>query len=122
VSSPGPLIRRSAVAIGIALLAVQVGLVAYEHLGPTRYFAWAPNDYVVQYRLTATVDGHHLSPAGVRSRYHLAPHGIWYFPAQHLVDDVQQYERTYGSRDRVRVTLTYRLNGHAQQTWRWSHA
>jgi len=122
VSSPGRVIRRAAVAIGIAVLAVQVGLVAYEHLGPTRYFAWAPNDYVVQYRLTATVDGHRLSAAGVRSRYHLAPHGIWYFPAQHLVDDVQQYERTYGSRDRVRVTLTYRLNGHAQQTWRWSHA
>jgi len=100
------------------VLAVQVGLVAYEHLGPTRYFAWAPNDYVVQYRLTATVDGHRLSAAGVRGRYHLAPHGIWYFPAQHLVDDVQQYERTYGSRDRVRVTLTYRLNGHAQRTWR----
>jgi hypothetical protein len=121
VSSPGRVIRRAAVAIGIAVLAVQVGLVAYEHLGPTRYFAWAPNDYVVQYRLTATVDGHRLSDAGVRSRYHLAPHGIWYFPAQHLVDDVQQYERTYGARDRVRVTLTYRLNGHAEQTWRWSH-
>ena len=114
--------RTRKFAIGIAVLAVQVGLVAYEHLGPTRYFAWAPNDYVVQYRLTATVDGHRLSAAGVRSRYHLAPHGIWYFPAQHLVDDVQQYERTYGSDDRVRVTLTYRLNGHAQQTWRWSHA
>jgi hypothetical protein len=117
----GSFLRRAAVAIGLAVLAVQVGLVAYEHLGPTRYFAWAPNDYVVQYRLTATVDGHHLSPAGVRSRYHLAPHGLWYFPAQHIVDDVQQYERTYGSGDRVRVTLTYRLNGHAERTWRWSH-
>ena len=121
MSSPRRPIRRAAVAIGIAVLAVQVGLVAYEHLGPTRYFAWAPNDYVVQYRLTATVDGHRLSAAGVRGRYHLAPHGVWYFPAQHLVDDVQQYERTYGSRDRVRVTLTYRLNGHARRTWRWSH-
>jgi hypothetical protein len=121
VSSPGRLIRRAAVAIGIAVLAMQVGMVAYEHLGPTRYFAWAPNDYVVQYRLTATVDGHRLSAAGVRGRYRVAPHGIWYFPAQHLVDDVQQYERTYGSHDRVRVTLTYRLNGHARQTWRWSH-
>jgi hypothetical protein len=121
VSSPGRPIRRAAVAIGIVVLALQVGLVAYEHLGPTRYFAWAPNDYVVQYQLTATVDGHRLSAAGVRGRYHLAPHGVWYFPAQHLVDDVQQYERTYGSRDRVQVTLTYRLNGHARQTWRWSH-
>ena len=121
MSSPGRLGGRAAVAIGIAVLAVQVALVAYEHLGLTRYFAWAPNDYVVQYRLTATVDGDRLSAAGVRGRYHLAPHGIWYFPAQHLVDDVQQYERTYGARDRVRVTLTYRLNGHAQQTWRWSH-
>lgn len=66
MSSPGRLIRRAAVAVGIAALAVQDGLVAYEHLGPTRYFAWAPNDYVVQYRLTATVDGHRLSATGVR--------------------------------------------------------
>ena len=121
MSPPGRFIRRAAVAIGAGVLAMQIALVAYEHLGPTRYFAWAPNDYVVQYRLAATVDGHRLSPDGVRARYHLAPHGVWYFPAQHLVDDVQQYERTYGSHDRVRVKLTYRLNGHAQQTWRWSH-
>lgn len=103
------------------MLACQVAFVAYEHLGPTRYYAWAPNDYVVQYRLSATVDGHALSPDAVRSRYHLAPHGVWYFPAQHIIDDVQQYERTYGRRDHVQVTLTYRLNGHAQKTWRWSH-
>ena len=115
------LLRRAAVAAGVAVLALQVGLVVYEHLGPTRYFAWAPNDYVVQYRLTATVDGRHLWPAAVRRRYHLAPRGIWYFPAQHIIDDVQQYDRTYGSADRVRVTLAYRLNGHAQRTWRWSH-
>jgi hypothetical protein len=114
-------VRGTALAIGVAVLAVQVALVGYEHLGPTRYFAWAPNDYVVQYELAATVDGHHLSPARVRSRYHLAPRGIWYFPAQHIIDDVEQYERTYGSGDRVRVTLSYRLNGHSQKTWRWSH-
>jgi hypothetical protein len=113
--------RRAALAAGVAVLAVQVALVAYEHLGPTRYFAWAPNDYVVQYRLAATVDGRRLSPVAVRRRYHLAPHGVWYFPAQHIIDDVQQYERTYGSPDRVRVTLVYRLNGHGQKTWRWSH-
>ena len=112
---------RAALAIGVAVLAVQVALVVYEHLGPTRYFAWAPNDYVVQYRLAATVDGRQLSASGVRSRYRLAPRGIWYFPAQHIIDDVQQYERTYGSGDRVRVTLRYRLNGHSQKTWRWSH-
>ncbi len=117
----GPWIRRAALAAGCAVLALQVAFVAYEHLGPTRYFAWAPNDYVVQYRLTATVDDHPLSPAGVRRRYHLAPHGIWYFPAQHIIDDVQQYERTYGASDHVVVTLTYRLNGHARKTWRWSH-
>lgn len=117
----GALVRRAVVAVGLAVLAAQSALVAYEHLGPTRYFAWAPNDYVVQYRLAATVDGHALSPAQVRHRYHLRPHGVWYFPAQHIIDDVQQYERTYGSRDQVRVTLVYRLNGHASRTWRWSH-
>jgi hypothetical protein len=114
-------VRRAAFAVGVAVLAIQVALVAYEHLGATRYFAWAPNDYVVQYRLAATVDGHRLSPPALRRRYHLAPHGIWYFPAQHIIDDVEQYERTYGSSDRVRVTLVYRLDGHARTTWRWSH-
>lgn len=119
--SAAGLLRRAAVAAGVAVLAIQVGIVGYEHLGPTPYFAWAPNDYVVQYRLTATVDGRRLAPPEVRQRYHLAPRGIWYFPAQHIIDDVQQFERTYGSRDRVRVILAYRLDGHAQRTWQWSH-
>jgi hypothetical protein len=114
-------LRRAAFGAGLAVLACQLCLVAYEHLGPTRYFAWAPNDYVVQYRLHASVDGHPLSAAQVRGRYHLPAHGLWYFPAQHIIDDVQQLERTYGAHDRVRVTLTYRLNGHPQQTWRWTH-
>jgi hypothetical protein len=120
-TSRGAWLRRAALGVGVAVLACQLALVAYEHLGPTRYFAWAPNDYVVQYQLTVTVGGRPLSPAVVRSRYHLAPHGIFYFPAQHIIDDVQQYERTYGRHDRVLVTLTYRLNGHAQKTWRWAH-
>jgi len=106
---------------GFAVLTCEVALVAYEHFGPTRYFAWAPNDYVVQYRMAANVDGRPLSATAIRGRYHLAAHGIWYFPAQHIIDDVQQYERMYGRHDRVRVTLTYRLNGHAQRVWRWSH-
>jgi hypothetical protein len=32
----------------VTVLAVQIVLVAYEPLRPTRYFAWAPNDCVVQ--------------------------------------------------------------------------
>jgi hypothetical protein len=119
--SGGALLRKTAFILGCAVLAIQLGLVGYEHLGSTRYFAWAPNDYVVQYTLRATVDGNSLSPAQVRGRYHLSPHGIWYFPAQQTIDDVQQYERTYGARDHVEVALVYRLNGHATTTWRWSH-
>jgi hypothetical protein len=107
--------------VGVLVLAIQVALVIFEHLGTTRYFAWAPNDYVVQYTLRASVNGRVLPPATLRKRYHLAPQGIYYFPAQHIIDDVQQYERTYGRNDRVHVTLIYRLNGHAQKTWRWAH-
>ena len=79
MSPPGRFIRRAAVAIGAGVLALQIALVAYEHLGPTRYFAWAPNDYVVQYRLAATVDGHRLSPDGVCVCYHFVLYGVWYF-------------------------------------------
>ena len=65
--------------LGIAILVAQVGSVAYAHFGPAphgqswvrktldgcsaepvgcrRYFAWAPNDYAVEYRLTVTVGG-----------------------------------------------------------------
>jgi hypothetical protein len=117
----GAVLRKIAFILGCAVLALQLGLVAYEHLGSTRYFAWAPNDYVVQYTLHATVDGNPLSATQLRTRYHLAPHGIWYFPAQQIIDDVQQYERTYGARDHVTVNLKYRLDGHAATTWRWSH-
>jgi hypothetical protein len=63
-------VRRTALAVGAAVLAVQVALVGDEHPGPTRYVAWAPNDYVVQYRSEAT------------------PRGIWYFPGRARTGDV----------------------------------
>ena len=49
----GPSVRQPFI-LGCVVLAIQLGLVGYEHLGSTWYFAWAPNDYVVQYTLRVT--------------------------------------------------------------------
>ena len=107
--------------IGVLFLAVQLGLVIYAHFGPARYFAWAPNDYVVQFNLQATVDGRSLTSGEAAARYHLkqVEHGVYEFPAQHIIDAIRQYETTYGRHDHAHVVLTYRQNGEAERQWEW---
>lgn len=106
--------------LGIALLLAQLGAVAYARFVPTRYFAWAPNDYAVEYRIAATVDGRALTPQQVQARYRLDSQGLYEFPPQMLIDDLRGYERQYGERDHVRLRLTYRLDGHDLEHWRYT--
>lgn len=134
--------------IGIAILGAQAAAVGYAHFGPApqgqswlrktvngcsaepagcrRYVAWAPNDYLVEYRLFVTTGGRRLSPADARRRYGLlvgdpSDEGIWEAPPQRLIDTIERYER---DRDRDRgdhVILTYTVNGGPRHKWRWPH-
>ncbi len=127
----------AALLAGLAILLAQVGVAIWQHLGSTRYFAWAPNDYLVTYDLRAGVGGRALTPGQISRRYRLnltnrrendltakaglAPseHYVWEDPPQHLFDRIKWYEQTYGLRDPARVVLTYQLDGGPIRVWRW---
>ena len=105
--------------IGVAILLAQVGNVVYAHVaGSRRYFAWAPNDYAVIYTVTTEVGGRQLTPAQVKKRYDIKAHGLWEDPPQRLIDYLNRYEKTYGSREHAHVVLRYTLDGHREQMWR----
>ena len=85
---------RPATIVGGILLAAQVIHVGYVHLAPVpadggrleaivegcsahpvgcrRYFAWAPNDYLVEYRISALLDGRPLGQDEIQERYRIA--------------------------------------------------
>lgn len=123
-------------ALAAALLAAQCGIALWQHLGDTRYFAWAPNDYAVTYDLDVSVDGRRLTREQIADRYRLdltdrvdrneqrelglSPHQhyLWEDPPQHLIDRIDRYEETYGSGTAV-VTLRYQVDGQSEHVWRW---
>jgi hypothetical protein len=105
--------------LGILLLVAQLVWVIYAHFFSWRYFAWAPNDYLVQYTIDVTVDGQPLSAQDIGARYREDQHGRYEAPARHLIDQIRQYEQTYGRSDRAEVVLRYRLNSGEEQIWKW---
>jgi hypothetical protein len=139
---------RLPVLLGAAILGAQLCSIAYAHFGPApdgqswtrktlngcsaepagcrRYFAWAPNDYAVEFRLNTTVGARRLSFADSLRRYHLPPSsyknkGYWEDPPQRLIDTIGRYERTHDERSSKTVVLSYRVNGGDRHVWRWAH-
>jgi hypothetical protein len=105
--------------IGSAFLLAQLASIIYAQFGPSRYFCWAPNDYMVEYRLNVDVNGRTLTPQQILLRYRKPETGIYQNVVQHLEDLVQQYETTYGRNDHAHVLLTYSINGREQKEWKW---
>jgi hypothetical protein len=123
--------------IALVILVAQVGIGIWQHLGKTRYFTWAPNDYAVSYDLRVTVDGRQLTRDEISNRYRLylayrydkhvwAKLGLsekerylWEDPPQRLLDRIESYEKTTGSSNPARVALTYQVDGGKQREWRW---
>jgi hypothetical protein len=105
--------------IATTFLVVQLIWVISAQTGPARYFCWAPNDYMTEYCLQASVKGRALSPEEVTRRYRLEQRGLYQDPAQHIMDIVRQYEQTYGRADHAQIIMTYRINGHENKKWRW---
>jgi hypothetical protein len=125
---------RVRIRVGGAILLAQLVSVGYAHFGPApenqswvrktldgcsgepvgcrRYFAWAPNDYVVEYGLRVQARGRVL-----RLRT-----GLYEDPPQRLIDAIEAYERSHDPDRRDRVRLTFTVNGGDRQEWRWPHA
>ncbi len=120
-STSGSQLKRS---FAIALLALQMGGVVYARLSPKRYFCWAPNDYVADYKLGVAVQGRELSSREILARYRLPePFGVYENPAEHIISLIHQYETTYGVKDHASVTLEWRLNNQGPtRRWEWPAA
>ena len=105
-------------AAGICLL-LQIVSVAHSRYVPSRWLAWAPNDYAVGYCLQVHIKGHGLSSDEIWKRYYLGPEGVYEEPVQNIMDIVRQREQTYGRNDQAEVLLIYRPNGGLPKEWRW---
>jgi len=105
--------------IGIVFLLLQVACAAQAQFVPSRWLAWAPNDYAVWYELQVYVDGRNLSPSEIERRYGLAAEQVYENPASNIMDIVAQRERTYDQGNHVEVLLIYRPNGESPKEWRW---
>jgi hypothetical protein len=82
------------------------------------YFSWAPNDYSIDYWISASVNGRELSQDEILERYWLAASGFWVDPIEQVEMIVRWRERK--SEDDVRVVLRYRVNGHPTKQWVWT--
>jgi hypothetical protein len=120
-----------------ALLALQCGVSVWQHLGSTRYFAWAPNDYLMTYDLEAKVNGHALTPTQLESRYRLSLSAlvsararadiglapdmryVWEDPPAEVKRRIRRVEATYPAAERARVRLDYQLDAGGMHHWRY---
>lgn len=105
--------------LGTAFLLAQLGAIVYARFVPSRYFCWAPNDTMVEYRLAVKIGDRPESPQQIEHRYHEPATGVYQAAVQNLIDSLQQYEQTYGRDDHAQVVLAYRVNRRAEQQWRW---
>ncbi len=137
MTMPSRRISLPIVLAGVILLA-QVGINIWQHLGgEARYFAWAPNDYLVTYDLQVSAGGRPLSVDEIHRRYRLdlsnrlgegtkaklglsqVERYVFEDPPQELKDRIRRYEEKNGKRDSARVKLVYQLDGGKEQTWLW---
>lgn len=118
----GPLVVRVAIGLGLVLAQLTYGLVVHlSNCCAERYFAWAPNDYSVDYHIAATVNGQKLSSAQILGRYRIAQTGFWEDPVERLEGVLRRRELAYGTADSVSLVVDYTLDGHAPAQWHWSN-
>jgi len=116
------LIVRAAVGLGLVL--AQLAFVLTVHLSDCckeRYIAWAPNDYSVDYQISAFVNERPLSDSEISDRYRLDQVGFWEDPVERLEGLLERRELAYAGADRVNILLEYRLNGRPTAMWTWSN-
>jgi len=111
--------KYARILIGGVILLFQLVMIGYARFVPSRYFCWAPYDIQSEYRLDVSIAGRPLTAAQIRSRYRRPKQGVDNRSIQHVMDIVRQYEETYGRNDHAQVVMKYRINGKAEQEWRY---
>lgn len=123
-TAPIPWWRSWRALIGAGLLLAQLVMIVLTHVSSTccasRYFAWAPNDYSVDYTIAATVNGRTLAADEIQARYRVRAKGFWEDPPQRLERYLRRRDQVYSPGQRVQLTVRYRLDGRGPLTWSWS--
>ena len=116
---------RLAAATGLLLL--QLGAIAWARFHDARYFCWAPYDAISQYSLEVRVGERRLRTREIARRYRLPrlrerggeSVGRDNRSIRHVIDVLEQYQRSYGRDESARIVLRYRINGHRAGEWTW---
>jgi hypothetical protein len=117
-------VSRLRIVVGVLVVATQLGVVILTHSSSSccaaRYFAWAPNDYAVNYTITARVEGRLLTGEQVLKRYGIAQTGFWEDPPARLIHDLRAAEAGEPG-DRAVLSLRYTLDDHRATVWTYRH-
>jgi hypothetical protein len=105
--------------LGIVFLALQGVAFVWAKFVPTRYFCWAPYDTHTFYTISVRHLGRELNEGEIYFRYHLPARGHDPRSPYHVINALEQYERTYGAGEAFEINLTYTVNGHPPLTWRF---
>jgi hypothetical protein len=113
---------------GAVLLGLQLLWFAWQQTGASRYFCWAPMHEHVWYQVLAERDGARVADEELAERYgrrgafHDARRSeFWELnAAQHVIDSITWREATLPPAQRLRVTLTYRINDRGPHTWTYA--
>lgn len=128
--------KLRAAGVGV-VLALQCGVAVWQHLGSTRYFAWAPNDYLMTYDLKVSLHGKPLTTDQIGRRYRLSlselvsaraqsdlglatdTRYVWEDPPAEVKHRIRRVEATYPPAERAQVRLRYQLDAGPVQHWQW---
>lgn len=104
--------------VAALVIAVQVVMLGVAHHTDLRYFTWAPHDQQAAYEISVTLDGRMLTEPQVLDRYGIS-RGVDPRALSHVLNVVEQYERTYGAGQGAEVIVRYSVNGGPIEEWRW---
>lgn len=104
------------IAIG-AFFAFQIAMIGWAFVSPYRFYSWAPHDAQGEYAISARLNGRALGAGEIEARYRIRAEGVDPRAVAHVLLLVEKAEARRPRRERAEVTVRYRLNGGAWQTW-----
>lgn len=103
--------------IGMFFLFLQVLGICYARFVPERFFAWAPYDEQTNYHIQVRINDNPLTDSEVTKRYRVSAKRVESRTIQNIFNIIEQYESTYGLKDKAKVSVKYNTNGKGEQLW-----
>lgn len=107
--------------IGLSYLLVQVSSIIYARFSSNRYFVWAPHDIQVEYYLEVYEENLMVPDSVLSTRYRLSSHGWIDLPPGHVIEWLEDYERTQADTSTALIRFRYSINGDNWMEWEKSY-